>query len=81
MTCARFFISRVARQAEHQQQPEESRVKRSSASTPPRGIATELRAMKPLPKRRTYRRVQSHSPPPIFEVKRPRLSEGNRVTS
>ena len=37
----------------------------------------ELRAMKPLPKRRIARRTRSNSPPLIqdkLEVKRPRLS-------
>lgn len=83
VTCAHFFISRVLVLEDEQQQQEqqESRVKRSGPITQPRGIATELRTMKPLPKRRASRRTRSNSPPPIYdklEVKRPRLSDGTR---
>ena len=70
-TCTHFCISRVLALEDEQQQ------QRSGPITPPRGIAMELRAMKPLPKRRVSRRTRSNSPPAIqdkLEVKRPRLS-------
>ena len=73
-TCTHFFISRVLALEDEQQQQQES-VKRSGP--PPRETAMELRAVKPLPKRRVARRTRSNSPPPVqdkVEVKRPRLS-------
>ena len=70
-----LFISRVLVLEDEKQQ--ECSVKRSAPISSLQGIAMELRAMKPLPKRRITRRTRSNSPPPIqdkVEVKRPRLS-------
>ena len=71
-----FFISRL-QALEDQQEEFDARNSGPITITPPRGITTELRAMKPLPKRRVTRRTRSNSPPLIqdrHEVKRPRLS-------
>jgi len=64
-----------------EQQQQQSLVDYSDPSTS-RGLAMELRTMKPLPKRRVSRRARSNSPPLVFDtskvIKRARLSDSTR---